>query len=421
MANITKRAKPSAAGTGKKTFEYTVRDKNAKVVKGRIEAGDEAAVAARLRSMGLAAIAIDEVSNTGLSREIKIPGMGDSIKLKDLAIMARQLATMISAGLSLLRALQILAEQTENPALAKVLGQVRSDVEVGLSFSVALTKHDSVFPPLMINMIKAGEIGGFLDQVLVSIAENFEAEVKLRGKIKSAMTYPVVVFIIAILATIGMLLFIVPIFAKMFADLGGELPGPTKVLVMMSEVLKWTGVPITIALGAFSVWWGKHKNDKNVRELTDPWKLKVPVFGSLFQKIAVSRFTRNFGTMIHAGVPILQALDIVGETSGNLIIEKAAHAVRESVRSGRSLSGPLTEHPVFPPMVVQMIAVGEDTGALDVMLEKISEFYDQEVEATTEQLTSLIEPLMIVVIGAIIGSMIIALYMPIFNIFNLIT
>jgi len=234
------------------------------------------------------------------------------------------------------------------------------------------------------------------------------------------MTYPVVVFIIAVLAVIGMLLFIVPIFANMFASLGGTLPLPTRILVVLSNIMKIGIVPLVVGFIVFMVWWGRHKNDKMIREKLDPWKLRVPVFGGLFRKIAVARFTRNFGTMIHSGVPLLQALDIVGETSGNLVVERAAKAVQESVRKGESLAGPLSEHPIFPPMVVQMMAVGEDTGALDTMLEKVADFYDDEVEATTEQLTSLIEPLMIVVIGAIIGGMIVALYMPIFSIFSII-
>lgn len=404
-----------------KTFEYAVRDRSGKIVKGRVEANNQAAVANRLREMGLAAVSISEVSTSGLNSEITIPGFGgNKISLKDLAVMSRQLATMIDSGLSLLRALAILSEQTESKPLAKVLAQVRSDVEVGVAFSTALGKHPTVFPPLMINMVKAGEVGGFLDETLVSVANNFEAEVKLRGKIKSAMTYPVVVFVVAILATTGMLLFIVPIFAGMFSSLGGTLPLPTRILMFLSQALKITIIPTVIALIAFAVWWGKHKNDRGIRERVDPWKLKVPVFGGLFKKIAISRFTRNFGTMIHAGVPLLQALEIVGETSGNIVIERAAKAVQESVRRGESLAGPLSQHEVFPPMVVQMMAVGEDTGALDTMLAKVADFYDQEVESTTEQLTSLIEPIMIVVIGAIVGSMVIAMYMPIFGIFSLI-
>lgn len=406
--------------TASRTYEYAVRNRDGKIVKGRIEAPNQAAVANRLRTMGSAPLSITEVSTSGLNREIKIPGLGDRVTTKDLAIMARQLATMINSGLSILRALTILAEQTESKPLAKVLFQVRADVEAGTALSVAMGRFPLVFPPLMLNMIKAGEVGGFLDQVLVSVAENYEAEVKLRGKIKSAMTYPVVVFVMAILATVGMLLFIVPIFANMFKDLGGKLPLPTQILVTISDVMKYAA-PLLLVLGIVgAVWWSRHKNDHSVRAKVDPVKLKTPIFGPLFQKVAVSRFTRNFGTMVHAGVPILQALDIVGETSGNIVIENAAKAVRDSVRNGQSLSGPLHEHPVFPAMVVQMIAVGEDTGALDTMLAKVADFYDQEVEATTDQLTSIIEPLMIAVLGTMIGGMIVALYMPIFSIFNLI-
>lgn len=403
-----------------RTYEYTLRDPKGKITKGRIEANNEGAVATRLKTMGVAPLSISEVQNTGLQREITIPGMGSSIKMKDLSIMSRQLATMITSGLSLLRALSILAEQTENSALQKVLGTVRTDIETGSSLSDSLARHPAVFPPLMLNMIRAGEVGGFLDQVLVSVAENFEAEVKLRSKIKSAMTYPVVVFCIAILAVIGMLLFIVPVFEKMFTDLGGALPAPTQFLVFLSGSMKFVLPPLVIGLLVFAVWWGKHKNDDAVRSVVDPFKLKIPVFGNLFKKVAVARFTRNFGTMLSAGVPILQALEIVGETSGNMVIANAVKDVQTSVRSGQALTAPLAQHSVFPPMVTQMMAVGEDTGALDSMLEKIAQFYDQEVEATTEQLTSLIEPLMILVLGILIGGMIVALYMPIFSIFELI-
>ena len=334
--------------------------------------------------------------------------------------MSRQFATMINSGLSLLRALSILAEQTENTALGKTLGEVRTEVETGQSLSSALARHPRMFPPLMINMSRAGEVGGFLDAVLLQIADNYEAEVKLRSKIKSAMTYPVVVFAIAILAVVGMLLFIVPIFAGMFDDLGGELPAPTKVLVFLSAALK-VAAPVLLVGGIVgAVVWSRVKHTHKVRSVVDPLKLKLPIFGSLFQKIALCRFARNLGTMIRSGVPILQSLDIVAETTGNVVLAKAVHDVQDSVRQGESLAGPLAQHAVFPPMVVQMLAVGEDTGAMDTMLHKISEFYDQEVEATTEALTSLIEPLMIAVLGGIIGAMIVALYMPIFRIFDLI-
>jgi len=401
------------------TYQYSVRDKAGKVFTGTIEADSPAAVAQKLKSMGYAPMSIGE-HKAGLSRDLSIPGFGGKVKLKDLAVMSRQFATMINSGLSLMRALSILAEQTPNKKLADVLAEVRNEVETGQALSSSLALHPDVFPPLMINMVRAGEVGGFLDQVLLQIAANYEAEVKLRGKIKAAMTYPVVVFCIAMIAVTGMLLFIVPVFAKMFESLGAKLPAPTQILVNLSHLLK-TFFPVIIILAIVGlVLWKKFKRDDRVRNVVDPMKLKIPVFGSLFQKIAISRFTRNFGTMLHAGVPILQALDIVADTSGNVVVANAVRDVQESVRNGESLTAPLAHHSIFPPMVVQMMSVGEDTGALDDMLHKISDFYDQEVEATTEALTSLIEPLMIAFLGGMIGCMIIALYMPIFSIFNLI-
>jgi type IV pilus assembly protein PilC len=401
------------------TFKYQVRDKRGKVVKGKIDAESPAAVANRLKSMGYAPISIEE-SGTGLNRDINIPGMGEKIKLYDIAVLCRQFATMINSGLTLLRSLSILEEQTNNKALGKVVGEVRSSVEGGSSLSAALGEHEKVFSPLMINMVRAGEVGGFLDDVLLQIALNFEAEVRLRQKVKSAMTYPVVVFVMAILALTAMLLFIVPTFEGLFAQLGGELPLPTRVLVVMSNVLKLLTPVIIVALIIAGFLWRKYKNDPRVRDVVDPMKLKMPIFGKLFQKIALSRFSRNLGTMIAAGVPILQALDIVADTSGNVVVARAVRDVEDSVRSGEPLARPLTAHAVFPPMVVQMMAVGEDTGSLDTMLHKISEFYDQEVEATTEALTSLIEPLMIAVVGGMVGAMLIALYMPIFKVFELV-
>lgn len=404
-----------------KVYEFTARDSAGKMQKSTMEGSSASAVASRLKERGLTPLNVSEKGNTGLSREINIPGFGPKTTLKDISIMARQLATMIGAGLSLLRSLMILTEQTESKALAKVIGEVRNDVETGQSFSQALGKHADVFPPIMINMVRAGEVGGFLDDVLVSIATNFESEVALRGKIKSAMAYPLVVFIIAIVAVIGMLLFIVPVFTKMFSDLGGTLPFATQVLVTMSDVLKWGSPFIVVGTIAFMAWWKRNKNKYSIRERLDPIKLKLPVFGLLMKKIALARFARNFGAMVRAGVPILQALDIVGQASGNVVIEKATASVKDSVRRGQSLSGPLAQHPVFPAMAVQMMAVGEDTGALDTMLDKIADLYDQEVEATTAALTSLIEPLMIAVLGSIIGGMIVALYLPIFKVFDLIS
>jgi len=401
------------------TYEYSVRDRAGKVVSGKLEAESPAAVATKLKQMGYSPISINK-SKAGMKKELSIPGFGKRVKLKDLAVMSRQFATMINSGLSMLRALTILADQTQNKELARILGEVGKDVETGASLSSSLAKHPDAFPPLMVNMCRAGEVGGFLDQVLLQIAANYEAEVKLRGKVKSAMTYPVVVLVMAVLAVVGMLLFIVPTFASMFETLGGELPAPTRVLVFLSETLKVLAPFIVVALIGLVVVWRKVKNTDRVRNVVDPLKLKIPVFGPLFQKIALSRFARNLGTMMHSGVPILQSLDIVADTTGNVVLARAIRDVQESVRSGEALAAPLENHPVFPPMVVQMMAVGEDTGALDAMLHKISEFYDQEVESTTESLTALIEPLMIAFLGGIVGSMIIALYMPIFKIFDLI-
>lgn len=401
-------------------FDYQVRDRAGKIIKGRIEADSQAAVAAKLKGMGLAPLSITAVGTKGLSRELKLPGIGGGVKLKDLAVMARQLATMIDAGLSLLRALTILEAQTTNKALASTLAAVRVDVQTGGSLSQAFAKYPKVFPPLMIHMVRAGEVGGFLDQVLLQIAKNFESDVKLRSKIKSAMTYPIVVLIMAMLALTAMLLFIVPVFAKMFIDLGGELPLPTQILVLLSNVLRNGAVFVVIGIVAIVVVWKRIKYKPAVRNVVDRFKLRMPVFGNLARKIAISRFTRNLGTMVHAGVPILQALDIVADTAGNVVIASAVHDVQDSVRRGESLSKPLAKHPVFPAMTVQMLSVGEDTGELDTMLHKISEFYDAEVEATTEALTSLIEPLMIAFVGLIIGAMIVALYMPIFKVFDLI-
>ena len=279
-------------------------------------------------------------------------------------------------------------------------------------------KHAIVFPPIMINLVKAGETGGFLEGSLDSVAGNFESEGKLRDTIKSAMAYPTIVLIMAVVAVIGMLTFIVPVFEKMFAGFGGQLPLPTMVLVVLSKAMVWL-LPVLIVGGvAFAIWWRKNKNTERVRKVVDPLRLKLPVFGPLLTKLAIARFTRNFSTMIGAGVPILQSLNIVGETSGNWVIESALRKVQESVRQGKSIAGPLSLEPVFPAMVTQMIAVGEDAGALEQMLGKIADFYDQEVQATAEQLTALIEPLMIAFIGVVVGGMIVALYMPMFSIFE---
>ncbi|WP_277959696.1 type II secretion system F family protein [Frigoribacterium faeni] len=407
---------------GAVAYAYKGRDGAGKVVKGKVDASSEGAVITRLRTMGVQPISISEAgAGTGLQREVSIPGLGDrAVKMKDIAVMSRQMATMIGSGLSLLRTLTILADQVDNKRLAKIMAEVRDDVETGVSFSDAVGKHDKDFPPLMINMIKAGETGGFLDKALESTAENFEKEVALRSTIKSAMTYPVVVLVMSLVAVVIMLLFIVPIFQDMFTNLGGQLPLPTMMLVYASRAMPYV-VPAGIVVGiVFSIWWRTNKNSVKVRAFLDPLKLKLPVFGALFRKIAIARFSRNFSNMIGAGVPILTALRIVGEVSGNYVLEEALVKVAESVRQGESIAGPLTESGVFPSMVTQMISVGEDSGSLQTMLEKVADFYDQEVKSTTESLTALIEPLLIAFLGVVVGGMIVALYLPIFQITSLI-
>ncbi|WP_349898776.1 type II secretion system F family protein [Parafrigoribacterium soli] len=401
------------------TFAYTSRDAGGKIVKGKMEAQSESVVVSRLRTMGLSPVSVSETkAGSGLNMEIKIAGFEKPVPLKDIAVMSRQMATMVGAGLSLLRALTILTEQTENKRLARALDAIRTQVETGTSLSDAFAKHPRIFPPLMIHLIRAGETGGFLDSSLESIAGTFEADVKLRSTIKSALTYPVVVLVMALVSVVAMLIFIVPVFKKMFADLGGQLPLPTQILVVISENMVWAG-PLLLVVGVgFAIWWRANKHTDRVRSIVDPLRLKLPVFGLLMRKVGVARFTRNFATMTGAGVPILQSLGIVGNTSGNWVIEQALLRVQDAVRGGRNIAEPLAEQGVFPAMVTQMIAVGEDSGSLEQMLNKIADFYDEEVQTTTEQLTSLIEPLMIGVIGVIIGGMIIALYMPIFTIYN---
>lgn len=399
-------------------WEYKVRDSSGRFREGKVKAPSETAVADKLMTMGYVPLQVTR-AGTGLQREITLPGRR-TVKLKELAIVTRQLATMIDAGLPLLRSLTILADQAENPELRRVLTGVRQAVEGGRSLSSAFAAEPRVFPPLMVNMTRAGEAGGFLDGAMRQVAETFEADVKLRAQIKSAMTYPVVVLIMAVLMCTGMLLFIVPIFERMFADLGGTLPLPTRILVTISGAMQYL-VPLALVAGVTGgVWWRRHGHDQKVREVVDPLKLRLPVFGPLIAKIALARFARNLSTLLTAGVPILTALDVVGQTTGSIVVGRALEDVRRSVAQGESVAGPLAEHAVFPAMVVQMIASGEETGALDHMLARIAISYDQEVESTTEALTSLIEPLMIAFLGAVVGGMIVALYLPIFSVFELI-
>ena len=401
------------------TFRYRALDTAGRSREGTVDGADQRAVASRLREMGMTPVSIEEQRTTGLKRELSLPGRGGKVKLKDLAVFSRQFSTMIASGLTLLRSLNILAQQSDNPKLAGILGQVATAVEEGKSLSEALAAHQE-FPKLYVAMVRAGETAGTLDQVLVRIADTLDNDVALRRKVKSTMTYPAVVLVLAILLTIVMLLFIVPTFVGMFETLGGTLPLPTRFLLFLSSVVRklW----FVLFLLPVAAWQGYTRARKvpQVRARLDVVKLKAPVFGDLFQKLAIARFTRNLSTLLHAGVPILLALEITADTIDNAVISRAVDDVRAAVRQGESVAKPLSNHPVFPPMVVQMVGVGEETGALDEMLRRIADFYDSEVEATTESLTAALEPIMIASLGGIVGAMVISLYMPMFKIFELI-
>jgi type IV pilus assembly protein PilC len=401
------------------SYAYKVRDREGKMAAGSMEAESEEAVVSRLRQLGYAPISIEAEKSAGLKADVRLPGSG-RVKLKDLAVFSRQFATMINSGLSLLRALTILGEQTSNRRLGEVVTLVRAEVEKGSSLSAALAKHPKVFNRLYVSMVRAGEIGGFLDQVLVQVAETFEKEVTLRGKIRSAMTYPVVVFAMVVLIVSAMLVFIVPTFAGLYESLGGTLPLPTRMLISASNGMRRFFPLIVLGLVGLAFAYKRWRATPAGRYRLDQFKLKVKVFGPLFHKSAISRFSRTLATLIRTGVPILQALEIVAETVNNGVISRAVRDVQDSVREGESLATPLSKHPVFPAMVVQMMAVGEETGALDIMLSKVADFYDQEVEAAVASLTSMIEPILIAVMGAAVGGMVIALYLPLFSIINLV-
>jgi type IV pilus assembly protein PilC len=402
------------------TFSYKVRDKSGKLVEGQLEAENAQLVVSKLRSMGYVPIEIEQQGSKNLSRDLKIPFLSDRIKLKDVSVFSRQFATMINSGLSMLRSLYILAEQTESKPLADVVNQVRLDVERGASLSAALAKHPKAFNRLYVAMVRAGEAGGVLDSVLQRLATTIEKQVELRRKVKSAMTYPVVVSCLVLLLVTAMLVFVIPMFQSIYKQLGGTLPVPTQILIDVSNVVRklWF-----VVIGAeIAAAWGFRKwiNSEEGRKRWDAIKLKMPVFGPLAKKTALARFGRTLSALVRSGVPILESLDIVCETSGNWVVSEAVRDTQQQVKRGEPLSRRLEEHPVFPPMVVQMMAVGEETGALDEMLDKIADFYDQEVEATVNALTSLIEPLLIVVMGVVIGGMIISLYLPMFDVINLI-
>jgi type IV pilus assembly protein PilC len=397
------------------TYAYKVRDRGGNLISGTLVADSEGLVLQRLREQGLTPLEVGKQSR-GLNIELT----KKKVKLKELAVFSRQFATMVNSGLPILRALAILADQTSNAELAKTLSACRVDIEQGSSLSAALQKHPKIFNDLYVSMVKSGETGGSLDNVLLRLADMIENEVKLRGKIKSAMTYPIAVVALVSLIMAAMLLFVVPQFKSIYGQLGGTLPMPTRVLLMVSDVFKKFWFIVLIGLFAGRFFLRRWKATPAGRQSIDAFKLRVPIFGSLFQKTALARFAGTLAMLLRSGVPILQALDIVSETVNNKVISKAITEVQASVREGESMAKPLAKHSVFPPMVVQMLAVGEETGQVDVMLEKVATFYNQEVEASVDSLTSLIEPLLIAVVGGAVGMAVIALYMPMFNIIKLI-
>ena len=397
------------------TYQYKVRDKGGNVVTGTVVADNEALVLQRLREQQLTPL---EVKKQGKGFNVELTPK--KVKFKELAVFSRQFATMVNSGLPILRALSILADQSTNPMLAKTLTSVRMDVEQGASLSTAMAKHPRIFNDLYIAMVRSGETGGSLDTTMLQLAAMLENEVKLRGKIKSAMTYPVAVVGLVTLILSAMLLFVVPQFQNIYGQLGGTLPMPTRMLLMVSNVFKKYFLFIIVGTFVGRFFFRRWKKTPAGRESVDRAKLRVPVFGPLFQKVALSRFASTTSMLLRSGVPILQAFDIVADTVNNKVVSKAIVDVQGSVREGESMAKPLSKHKVFPPMVVQMISVGEETGQVDTMLEKVAMFYDQEVEATVDALTSLIEPLLIAFIGGAVGAAVIALYMPMFNVIKLI-
>src|SRR5215203_3457263 len=399
-------------------YTYRALDKQGEVIQDNLEGSGEMAVAHELRQQGLMVIDVKEES--AAQKDILAPFKG--IKLSDLVIFSRQLATMINAGLPIVRALYILSEQTENPKLNDVVVAVRKDVEAGLSLSEALEKHPDAFSRLYVEMVKAGEIGGILDGVLLRIADQLEKDQDLRRKIRSALTYPVVVLILAILAASFMLIFIVPVFAGLFEDLGGTLPLPTRICMAISNILtSFWGILVYAGMALAVVLFLRWKKTEQGRKAWGRAVLRIPAkIGDVVRKVALARFARTLATLSAAGVPILQAIEITATSSGNWVVEKALLKSRDAIREGIPIYKPLEEEPVFPPMVTRMIAVGEETGDIDGMLTKIAEFYESEVDAAVKALTSIIEPLMIIVVGSIVGGIVISMYLPMFKIFELV-
>ena len=393
-------------------YLWVAETKKGRKLKGEIEAASEQIAQSQLRKRNLKVLKL-KPKPKDLFEGISF--LQPKVKNKDLIIFTRQFSTMIDAGLPLVQGLGILAEQSENPTFKGILKQITRDVEGGSTLAEAMKKHPKVFDELFVNLIAAGEVGGILDTILQRLATFIEKAAELRSKIKGAMTYPIVVVAIAIIVIAVILIFVIPVFEDMFASFGQALPAPTQLVVAMSNFVKSKILFIIAALIVFSIIFRQFKKTALGRRFLDNLLLKLPVFGDLLKKTAVSRFTRTLGTMLGSGVPILDSLEIVAKTAGNVIIEEIILDVRGSIAEGQTIAEPLSENNVFPGMVVQMIAVGEATGALDTMLAKIADFYDKEVDAAVEALTSMLEPLLMLFLGGSIGGLVVAMYLPIFS------
>ena len=388
------------------------QDKKGDIQKGEMEVPAETAVRAQLRRMQIRPIKIKKKSKDLFEN---VSFLQPKVQTTDVVVFARQFATMINAGLPLIQCLDILHSQEKNKTFKKVLKEVKESIEGGSTLADALSKYPKVFDDLFVYMVAAGETGGILDTILNRLSAYMEKAVKLKKQVKGAMTYPIIVLVIAVLVIGVILVFVIPVFEKMFADFGGALPAPTKIVVNLSNFVK-SNILYMIGAGVILGFaFKRFYSTKKGRALMDDYLLKLPVFGPLLRKVAVAKFTRTLGTMIGSGVPILDALDIVAKTAGNKTVESAVYKVRSAISEGRTMADPMGESGVFPSMVVQMVAVGESTGALDTMLTKIADYYDDEVDAAVESLTSMIEPFMMVFLGVTIGGLVVSMYLPIFK------
>ena len=393
-------------------YKWVAETKKGKTIRGELEAADEKMARLQLKRRNLK---IKKVKEKPKDLFANVSFMQPKITSKDLVIFTRQFSTMIDAGLPLVQGLTILADQMENKTFKGILKEVVTDVEGGASLAEALQKHPKVFDNLFVNLVAAGEVGGILDTILQRLATHIEKAQKLKAKIKSAMTYPAIVVAVAILVISVIMIFVIPVFESMFADFGSALPLPTQIVVNISRFMKGNVHYVIGAIIVLVIVFKKFKSTKVGRKYVDTLALKLPIFGPLLKKVAVASFTRTLGTMIASGVPIITAMEIVAKTSGNVVLEEVILDVRSAIAEGQPIAEPLSENDIFPNMVVQMIGVGEATGALETMLEKIADFYDDEVEAAVDALTSMLEPLLMVFLGGAIGGLVIAMYLPIFG------